>query len=220
MGDVGHVREIIEPTRQTLLVVSLWPHDTRMATILAPAVPLFEPVWSRQDAENDQEWHAFQSYLLSRSKAQCSAATGYPYDAIELTAVRWSWHTRTQAWDRSVVAHGHQQAREAFTAAAVRASSSAAQIIADGLELTQIEIGKQLKLAIDSKNIPLLDKMSDLQRAVATVLGAIAAYTQLQAQLPASVESQRTPLDYTKLSAEQMKLIDEAQKLMRAARGV
>jgi hypothetical protein len=184
-----------------------------MATVLAPAIPLTEPHWQRQAAETDQEWFAFAAYLETRSMAQASARTGYRYEAIEHTAVRWSWHTRTQAWDRSVASAGWEAAKDAFRAAVVRTTELRAAFATHMLELAAREAAKHNAASKDTPAV-YLDKILDVQRADASARATIAdGIPETDTGAP---NTRPTTVDYGKLTAEEMIQLDRLRAKARA----
>lgn len=73
---------------------------------LSAAPKLVEPLWSRQEGEDDDQWRAFGAWVDSRDWHRVGAVAGLSQpDVLEL-ATRWAWHARTRAWDSEHEAEG------------------------------------------------------------------------------------------------------------------
>lgn len=168
--------------------------------ILAEAIPLHEPVWQRQDAENEQEWRAFDRYLVSRSLTRVIQELGLPDHAVRLTAVRWSWHVRTIAWDRAVTADALSGAKVAALAMLVDSVASRTAAARAAQEIVQIELDKKLQ-RVKATPAEVIDKSIDLMRY------AQIATLQRQDILEACDDPElaaKAPADYSRLTGDEL----------------
>lgn len=63
-------------------------------------VQLQAPIWSRQPAENEQDWALFTEFLATRSHSAVVARTRLDSQIVRAAALRWQWAARALAHDQ------------------------------------------------------------------------------------------------------------------------
>lgn len=180
--------------------------------ILASALPLNEPIWQRQEAENEQEWRAFDRYLTSRNLTRVVQELGLPDHSVRLTAVRWSWHLRTIAWDRAITVDALASAKVAAQAMLLESVVSRTAVARAAQEIVQIETDKKLQRC-KATPAEVIEKPIDVAR-----FAQIAALQRLDILEHCNDPelAAKAPADYSRLSGDEL---SELRRLRAKALG-
>ena len=118
----------------------MYPPQPKLST----APRLREPLWQRQDGEQDEDWEAFGTWVDCRDWHQVGAICGLTQQEALETATRWAWHARTRAWDAEHEREGATE-RKAHQAAVLGAREALPELI----QLAKLGTAELLNLAHD-----------------------------------------------------------------------
>lgn len=158
-------------------------------------VQLQAPIWSRQRAENEQDWALFTAFLETRSHSAVVARARLDSQTVRAAALRWQWAARALAHDQvlaeALVAERVSLAKRRLAVSQValtNASGSLARLLELEAEKLHVTSDGTTASTISPRDVSLVAKAVQLQHAADDAVVQAAASVPEVAELEVSDE--------------------------------